>query len=234
MILRKIFKIPSPKELGLSKTDALPLRKITPEVTGVTWEDYYEIIKEKYPVRYFFAETLANYLKFKIWYKVKYPLIRIYEYLLYNFHPNYKYHLLDLRQPGKDRYAVDYYRYGWIELDSKIMFAAMNLLKSYFDNKPYDVSLDYSLEEIQNDIGLKNQHETYEEAKRILQWWIKERKDLLKNKDELLNEWYDLRNVNLTASKILKEKMDELDELIKIQEEDMLIRLIKIRKNLWI
>jgi hypothetical protein len=112
-----------------------------------------------------------------------------------------------------------------------------NLLKEYFKENPYDLTKDYTLEEINADPGYKHQHETLQEAKDILEWWTIRRKEEHKAYDELLHRWCELRK-NEAARK--NGEADQLWAVMKNVEEDnekkmdeMLMRLMKIRRSLW-
>jgi hypothetical protein len=73
----------------------------------------------------------------------------------------------------------------------------------------------------------------------IYKWWKVDRLELCKKDDDTSNEWYNFKmNSNRTEDENNKEKelfdlsMGAEEELHK-QEEDMLIRLVKIKGGLW-
>jgi len=72
------FKLPSPKELGRSDYNALPMRNFNHN-NMYTWEDYYEELKIKYPIRYF----IFHFLKRKIDHKIINRLSRLKYYIIY-------------------------------------------------------------------------------------------------------------------------------------------------------
>jgi hypothetical protein len=173
LILRKLFKLPSPKDLGRSEYNALPSREFTPDVEGYCWEDWHEEAKRLHPIKYWIAETAGDFFRYKIWLPIKRPFSDAHYWFVSHFIPSRRYHWLDLRQPCKkgDARNIDCYRYGWADVPEKMLYAMFNLLKEYFDENPYDLRTHYSLEEINADAGLKSQYETFQEARAILEWW---------------------------------------------------------------
>lgn len=227
--LFKLFKIPGPKALGKASSNALPSRNISPGEKGYCWEDYYMDIKTQYPVKYFFAKTLYEFLLYKIWYKIKFPISEMYSWFKGNYIPKYKYHLLDLRQP---KGTCDEYRYGWTDVVNKMLYANFNLLQEFLNEKPYDLAKDYSLEEIMKDDLLKHQYLFLQEAKFLNHWW----KVLRKERYEENSKLFDMASLNKDNPDKYREFMDAYlkeSERFQLEEDEMLLRLIKIRKNLW-
>jgi hypothetical protein len=225
--MKNFLRLPTPKELG-QKSNALPSRKITPETKEFSWEDYDALLKEKYPIRFFLFKTLKGFIEEKFVDPIRYPLKRFYEWVKYNFHPKHKYHMLDLRQWSEQ----DSYHYGWRDVDNRMLYAMMNLLAEYFKEKPYDLTLYYTLEQINSDPIMKLQYENLQEAKTIMSWWKVNRQVKLKEIDNCLNEWYKWRD-NKDFAKILMDKLRKAEEELEIVTEETLIRLVRIRKSLW-
>lgn len=212
--LFKLLKIPNPKQLGKSYPQlraSLGLNK------GLyTWEQYYKEIKEKYPIRYFFAKTLYSFIRYKIWNKV-YLIMELLWWFRYNFIPSYKYHFLDLRQPK----GFDEYRYGYRDMPEKMLYANFNLLKEYLKDSSWDLSSEVGLEEVLNDKHLLKSYLVEKEAKLLNYWWVKIRKD-----DHL-----NLEKMRLEKGYVVE--YYEAADKFEAKEEEMLIRLMKIRKHLW-
>ena len=95
MKLIKFIGLPTPKDLGWAKDDynALEVRSFSPNST-TTWEDYYELLHRRYPVRYFLFIAIPDFID-KYWYPIKLKFKDFTYYLRSHYH---KYHLLDLRQ----------------------------------------------------------------------------------------------------------------------------------------
>ena len=107
VFLRRWLRLPSPVDLGWSKTDALGMRRFTPYQEGKTWEDWHEYVQIRYPIRYFLAEAVPEWGKhWLIW-----PIRRFWAWLLDYLLPSRRYHLLDLR--GVD--PLSSYRHGYLD-----------------------------------------------------------------------------------------------------------------------
>ena len=98
-LLKKIFKLPSPQDLGRSDCNALPSRNFTPDCEGYTWEDWREEVKKKYPIKYFFSETMVDFIKYNMYYPIYRPIKDTKYCLVSHLVPGRRYHILDLRQP---------------------------------------------------------------------------------------------------------------------------------------
>lgn len=237
--LRKLFKLPTPKQLGKSEYNALPMRDFTPWEKEYCWEDYYDQLKAEYPVRYFLAETLPKFIRYKMYFPIAVPVSNAWYWFKSHFMPGKKYHLLDLRQPCvKGGIAnFDCYRYGWCDVPEKMLYAMFNLLKEYFDEEPYDLTKDYTEEEIEADEGLKQQQFCYNEAKAILYWWQVERKEELAVQRQLTHEWSELRHTDTgpdnPVTLALLEKSRLAEEEFQNKTDEMIARLMKIRRTLW-
>lgn len=234
--LCKFLKLPTPVELGMSKYNALPSRDFTPQAQGPCWEDYHVEVKKLHPVKYFLVETLPDFWRYNIWNTCTRPFKDAHYWLVSHIIPSRRYHMLDLRQP-KMRNGIenqDAYRYGWNDVPEKMVYAMMNLLDHYLTvEKPYDLSLHYSPEEIEADVGLKRQHHNLNEAKTISHWWNNERNQNLTKRIKLVTQWSKAhRDCSPDADK-LSQELQEHEKYCDNKLEEMLIRLIKIRPGLW-
>ena len=141
--------------------------------------------------------------------------------------------MLDLRQPRIN--GDSGYQYGWRDVPEKMFYAMFNLLKEYLEEEPFDVTTEYSMEEINDDFVLKQQHEMLTEAKIIYKWWTIDRINFLNKKDELLTMWANLRKKegDSEESELAYKVMRQLEDDIEKQTDEMLARLLKIRRRLW-
>lgn len=234
------FGPPSPVELGRSKRNALPM-KFHADDGDYTWEDWEIEVKKDYPVRYFIGKTVPRQLHRKI----INPVDNFFYWLRTN--TINKYHLLDLRQPKTD--TKDDYKWGWIDECDKLILANFSVLRDYMKDYHANKSFVYGPDEESirllekelidsenksgsKDIGIREQIKHLKEIKNIWEYWIFDRKILLKNIDKALKNWAE------TPKGTIKEKrydiLKQLEEDFDILEEDMLIRLIRVRKSLWI
>lgn len=142
--------------------------------------------------------------------------------------------MLDLRQPcdKQDVSNIDCYRYGWHDVPEKMLFAIFNLLGEYLNKEnPFDLSTEYSDEEIQDDDQLKYQHNCYLEAKAIYHWWTVERKQELIYLNDLRASWFEKPKGEERKSARLF--VDQAEINFELKTDDMIARLFKIRRTLW-
>lgn len=236
LFLRKLFKLPSPVDLGRSKHNALPLKEFSPECKDYCWEDWNDEVKQLHPVKYWISETFGDFIRYKIWLPIWRPIENARYWFVSHFVPSRRYHFLDLRQPCKSGEIsnFDCYRWGWQDVPEKMLYAMFNLLGEYLKKEePADLIKWYSIEDINADPCLKSQYEALNEAKAIYHWWTVERKLELEKDSKLLHSWSEAKK---SMDPNTKELWDKLQESGKVQEEkidEMLIRLLKIRRNLW-
>jgi hypothetical protein len=230
LALRKFLKLPSPQELGRSEYNALPSRDFTPDETGYCWEDWHEEVKALHPIKYWIAETAGDFLRYKVWFPLKRPVEKLRYWFVSHVIPSRRYHMLDLRQPNG-------YRYGWQDVPEKMLYAMFNLLGEYLKEEPYDLTTNYTIEQINADAGMKHQHEQLQEAKAIHHWWTVTRHEEERVHQDLLHRWCELRKIK---EKRDSGEADKVFEVMKNDEEDqekkldeMIARLMKIRRSLW-
>lgn len=210
----KQLKLPSPVDLGWSKSNALALRSITPNTKEYTWEDYHFLIKEKYPIKYYIYHTIP------FWYRVniRIPISHKYYKLRDLFD---RQHLLDLRQQTENCLDCDYYQGGFITYHDKIIYALFNLLTAFYD-KHWEEMYDPSELEIQENASLLQFKNAKNEVKELAMWWRIERKN-------------DYNIIFSNDKNICNDQKEKLMLSFEEKEEEMCIRLIKIMKylNQW-
>ena len=223
--MKKLFGIPKPK--------ALPSKMFGSKPGEYTWEDWREDAKKDNPIRYFFSETVPH------WWNVHISMNIEHAWYWLRTHTVHRYHKLDLRQPytGTD----DDYTWGWLDEDRQLVFACFNVLVSYVDSVNSQEHI-YGTDNI-NDLresmikdGVENpddmpQLKCLMEAKELYQYWTVKRKVDLNKRRDLLLDWS--RNKDKDGNQkrwnALRKAEDDFDK----EEEEMLIRLIKIRRSLW-
>lgn len=223
----KIFKLPSPKELGWSEYNALPMDGLkSPGDDTPTWEDWEKEMRKRYPVRYFFAETLPH------WYRVniKGPIKDKLYWVKCHVMPSHRYHFLDLRQP-KNADGIGY-KYGWIDSDTQMVYALFNILNNFVKHELPNFYCP-SEEDVQADPNLLYQRTVFLEAKAIHYWWNVERLRQNKNYNELLHNWSEARKANTANAQQLWIDLHKAEEAMDAKEDEMIARLLKIRRSLW-
>ena len=238
LALRKLFKFPGPSTFSKDASDyALQSRNFSPDVNKdvYCWEDYYADLKKTYPIRYFLAETLADFLRYKILSPITRPFKNFKYWLISHVVPSRKYHMLDLRQPKNDN---DNYRYGWLDTDHRMLYANFNLLNEFVTHEMSNFYCPSLVECDDENCGASNkaQRDVYFTILDLHNWWNNYRKMEAAANDALQHAWYERRHKH----KIFDEETDRLwtahlaaDEAFLEKETEMLIRLIKIRKSLW-
>ena len=224
----KWWILPSPSELGMtgdSTYEALSMRGFA-NPGEPTWEDWEEIVQKKYPIRFFLTEEVVPWFRRKFRRIVKDPIY----WFKCHFIPKHKYHLLDLRQPKiKGEYN---YRYGWIDSDTQMVFALFGIL-----NKFVECEMKHwfcpSEEDVQADPSLLNQRNNYLEAKNIHYWWNIERKRQEKAHTDMLTAWSDAKHGGDPSEHQLWLDLHKLDQANQDKEDEIIARLLKIRRSLW-
>lgn len=257
-IMKKMFGVPSPKELGKSDSNALPMQDFLTdeqeEEGAYTWTDWQEEMQAKYPIRYFLSEDVPH------WFAVKITM-RIEHWWRWFKHNTYKkYHLLDLRQPHTD--TADDYRYGWCDQKQQVLYAPFNALVSYCKEAEegeyfYSVSDNIennkkSIENIEKEIlaiidgdfsdpeeliqtrkHYEKELHVFSEIQALYDYWTVDRKESLRKADRLLHDWSEQKRKKGALTSQLWTELNKHEEDFEKEETEMLIRLIKIRSYMW-
>jgi len=154
-------------------------------------------------------------------------------------------HMLDLRQPNTN--TSDDYRWGWIDEDRQILFACFNVLIKYVNavnasRYHYNIT-DESMNLLQSEIdmappsekaALINQLKVLREVKALYEYWTTIRKEELITLSYLLHDWCKCRRNNKMNNDNAKwNLLTAANEVFDCKEEEMLMRLMKIRRCLW-
>lgn len=226
LFFRKLFRLPTPKELGWSDSNALESREFSDEPQGKTWEDWDEYVKEHYPVRYFLAETLADFIKYNIWWKVSKPVGKFWYWLKCHTLPSYRFHFLDMRQPD--------WRYGWRDVPEKMLCAIFNLLGEYLNKEGvHDLTQWYSRDDINKDPGMKQQQDAIDEARMIYRWWTIGRGEEQKAIQDMLHKWHDAKKGKDPQQSEYWGALKLMEEGFETKTDEMIARVMKIRRTLW-
>jgi hypothetical protein len=192
------------------------------------WKDWHEENKKKYPIRYFLQETLP--VKSKKYYNrlIGWPISKFYWGIKYRFIPKHQYHFINTGL------KPNYY-----EIDTRILHGCFNLFKEFYEYQLVNSHIDWEHDE---------QHkEIWNEMSTIYNWWLwynndreKELKPypkIPKEQDSLYFIFSDRERKNRNPILLEWDKVSEENfktkESWEKQEEEMFIRLIKIRRHLW-
>lgn len=224
---KKLWNLPSPRELGWSKSNALEDEDFSPDPKGKTWQDWHRHVKQLHPTKYFILETVPKFFRYKVWWPIKRPIEKAHYWLVSHLIPSRRYHMLDLRQPGG-------YQYGWNDVPEKMLYAMFNLLGEYLNKEqPYDLTDDYTESQIEADPGMKMQHHSLSEARAIYNWWNVGRKQEEDAISDQQSVWWAARKAKDPKAEEEFTKLTEMKEAHEEKIDDMLVRLIKIRRTLW-
>lgn len=213
--------LPSPIKLGLSDSNALGSKHFGNQPGQPTWEDWEEKVKKMYPVRYWLIEELWPWIRVK-W---RIHVTDRWYWLVSHVVPSRRYHMLDLRQPKG-------YRYGWLDSDSQMTYALFNILNNFVEHEMGDWYCP-SEEEIEANPGLLRQRNHWLETKAIHHWWNVERLRQQEKHDKLLHDWSEARKANSHNVQQLWDDLKKAEKALEDKEEEMLLRLVKIRRSLW-
>jgi hypothetical protein len=224
MKLFKFLELPGPRELGWSDHDCLGLRDFTPYQEGKTWEDWTAYVKEHYPVRYFLVETIPDWFRptkmmvKDAWYWVKCHTL-----------PSHRFHLLDFR--GVD--PLHEYTHGYMDPCSIMKLAGWAALRIYIEKEePWDPSERYTAEELEAQ-GLTHQKADYDEAMALYHWWMVERGEEEAERMRLYRVMKDTPHTNVEEYRAAKEPWHTAYDAHEAKEEEMFLRLVKLRPRLW-
>jgi hypothetical protein len=235
LLLRKIFKLPNPVQLGWSDSNFLEDEEWSDNPKGKTWQDWHRTVKKMHPVKYFITETFGDFLRYKIWLRLTRPFKDFHYWFVSNLIPSRRYHMLDLRQPcSKNKNSNrDCYQYGWRDVPEKMLYAMFNLLGEYLNEEPHDVADWSTPEEISNYAGLKEQQNNLIEARAIYHWWTVERHEERSRYYDMLNAWSNARKTKDPKKEEYWKQMRKLDDDFEAKTDEMILRLMKIRRTLW-
>lgn len=227
----KIFALPTPQELGWTTDGSLPMRSFQSiGDDSLTWEDWEEEMQKKYPIRYFLSCT------FYYWFisTITRPIKNFFYWLKSHLLPSRRYHILDLRQPSKinGKYNPDEYNWGWADCDHLMLFAIFNLLNLFVkkDFKNFYCPTD---EELIKTPSLAQQRNLFIEIKSIHYWWNVERKRAISKIDDVQSKWFKAKSDGTSEFQQLWQDLKVLEKEQEEKTEEMVTRLMKIRRSLW-
>jgi hypothetical protein len=217
--IKKLFYIPTPKELGKSNSNYLPSNLFPNEGREgeYCWEDYDKEMSNKYPIKWFVTRIIPHWWRTHIWGNMMLtPLERIFYWL--KSHLTHRYHVLSLRQPGKDGY-----KYGWIDADKQILYANFNILMNFDKELNYESIHKYGTEEQKNFAT---------DIKNLVYYWTIERRladALIVELSEKAYIAYSDKNHKQHLYECLRRETEKFAQ----RETEMLIKLITIRRGMW-
>lgn len=152
-----------------------------------------------------------------------------------------RYHILNLQQPklrnGQKNY--DRYKCGWCDTDHRILYAVFNLLVEFVEKEEPHCPTEEEIEKESNEWGSKNilivQRLDMLEIFALYTYWTKERNEMAKKMDEALTRcsYKFKKSVSLTLDEIENDEYAVLEKAFNAKEDEMLMRVMRIRRCLW-
>jgi hypothetical protein len=149
---------------------------------------------------------------------------------------------------------------SWIDVDYRMLYGMMNIIKWFVENDMQQISIEKyrewkkKIEKDEEDSeykksyleSIKQQYETNLKIKSIADWWD-DYENRLKEIEEYQNErWGKIRNnygrllpfrklegKEEEEDKIVRDRIWALKEKLEEEETEMLIKSVKLRKNMW-
>ncbi len=208
MKLPKFLRLPTPKEIGKSKYNSLPMEEFGAKPEDYTWEKYYAEMKKDYPIRYFIYETLAFWISCKI---IK-PISDFKYYIV--SHTIRKYHILDLRS------KPDNYKFGWCDADHKMLLALMKITEDFIVEQDTESRLIWLKEELAKDTECKEN--SWKESIIFCE-------DLL----SIQSWWRSIRPMEYEKSFSGPEFGLKYDEYLRENDNAVMKKLIDMRHRMW-
>lgn len=222
------LRLPNPREMGMSDHSmAMPSRLFDPFNEDFCWEDWHKVVKVKYPFRYFLLETLPHYLSVK----VKMPLQNLYWYCRDKLIT--RHYLVDIRQGYNGH---DIYRWGYLDSDTKILYASFSILKEFVEKekppKPQEVEIPEK-DDPYYPVALAQQ-QAMATVYNLYSYWMEERGQL---SQELASLWERQREAARLGDEELYHQLRKdrasLRDKFDQKEKECLLDLVKVSPYMW-
>lgn len=221
----KDFKIPTHKNPNKFVLTFMPWRENAPVALPFGeggWDDWKKNNKEKYPIRYFLFKTLPRKIELTFYHRIRNPLSNLKWAIIHRFHPKHQYNILKPRS----------LKPGYYDSDTRILHACMDEVSVFVEHEEKYGMTDWN--------GTKQHKHAWSEMKVIYKWWNKTRPATEEKVENLLHRWSDafdkdggFNKPRSPKTSKLSDKMYKLENLIDATDEEMLIRLARIRLFMW-
>lgn len=200
--------------------------KVPFALSSKKWEIWREENKKKYPIRWFFQQTIPNIFHTDFTYYIR----ELYWNIIYRTIKKHQYHIIRPRT----------LKPSYCDQDIRILHGVMECFVDFFETSSH--KLDWT--------DTEKTEQVYAEMKEIYDWWTNKRKnrdtftiqgEKLKERPKLPKQWdimatitpeYKSEPLVREYNKISKKYWKNQDDWEKLETE-MLIRVIKIRKYMW-
>ena len=145
-------------------------------------------------------------------------------------HTYTRYHLIDIRDPRHD------YSWGWIDRDHAMLMACFTLLRSYVEKEYPFCRIDWNSDDRHKQAAM--------EIRALYRWWTvdRQREWLAQEKaaDDLyifdlpIGTSFEERRTDRTPEQQARwDSWVDQEDVLEKKDDDMLMRLIQIRRFLW-
>jgi hypothetical protein len=227
-LYKKLFKLPSPIELGWSKSNALGMRSLKSSNQDKTWEDYEEYCKKNHKIKSFLQYTV--YDNISGWY---------YSSSRYISHLKDKYirkpHLLNL---SGNLLEHNYkYKTGYLDPDSQLLLSFITIVNNYvkeLSESRYHYSLDsvpleYDPESDGDKECWEEKQKHYKTIKEAYYFFNVERPRILQEIEDSYKPGLEKEDRLENSYKIYNKEKD----LYELENKHMKA-VIEVRKGMWL
>lgn len=209
----KLKLLPTPKELG-QPMNSLPSKEFGGTGGDYTWEDYDLEVRTKFPVRYWLNEALENIIFFlTTWHRLSHIWYWI------RTHTYNRYHIIDIRKAEPEK--KDGYKWGWIDRSEALTLVMFTVLREFVEKelrkfKCADLEQDYN-----------------QEILALYKWWTVDRLVELEHWEAESTKYYERWKKSKRNDEEARTKWLEFDGKPYEKENEMLLRLIKVKNHMW-
>jgi len=191
------------------------------------WRKWKKETKSKYPIRYFLLDTAPTFISSNWRWWISEPI--------YNFKCKYivKYHHIKIDVDRFMKYDKTSFRnYHWFDSDTQILYGMFQILVDFIE-KESDI-IDWSADPEHKRI--------FDELTKLYKWWIEDRP----NRDDSYpcSGDFGVEDEDIFGDHVSKQpgykawrdacdKREQRDREYDLEDTEMLIRLITIRKYMW-
>lgn len=232
-LLNRLLPLPSPMELGRSEYNALPsnifddITDEDPEPDRYTWEDWEAEMRRDHPVAWFLRREVPKPFR-TAFRRVKRPIDDAIYWVQCHTLPSYRFHILDLRNPG----GGEKWSYGWRDRTNILLWANFKILTDFVElEQPFDIvtyAATLTPEKIEQE-GIARQVEIHREMMDLYHWWKTGREAALKQ----LDTFPDNSDPDKAARRKARDAWHELRRKLDADDQTNLLRLVAIREYLW-
>ena len=192
------------------------------------WKEWHKSTKEKHPIRYWIAEEGLDILQDIVY--IPYDIYKTIESYIRN-------RFID-RTNSLTASKTDIPPGQYADLYSRILFCLFNEMENFVERNQDQIEFSLALKDKKD----KNQLKYAKELMKIYKWWTEDYRNrpdpyevsgfhaFYENNESVLDVMSNDKNDELQAA---INKINELEKQYYDEDTKMLIRLIKIRNNLW-